>query len=121
MTSRALSALLAVCAAVLDSRGSHGLAFDALLAAVPFTAVAALVAYGAWLENRRAPFGAVQALLWLVALVLVLASCAARSPATAHVPPLGSSALAAVLAVLGLKGVLALLPYARLALRPAKP
>jgi hypothetical protein len=121
MASRALSALLAISAAGLDSRGAHGLAFDALLAAVPFTAVAALVAYGAWLEQRRAPFGAVQPLLWLLALALVVASCAARSPATAHVPPLGSSALVAALAVLGLKGILALLPYARLALRPVKP
>ena len=40
---RALPALLAVIAAAADARGAHGLAFDALLAAVPFTAVTALV------------------------------------------------------------------------------
>jgi hypothetical protein len=118
-----LPVLLAVMAAVADSRGAHGLAFDALVGAVPFTGVAALEAFGSYLDNRRRTFGGLQALLWLLALTTLVLSCAVRSPATHlhSVPPLGTSALSALLAVYVLKALLALAPYARLALRPAKP
>ncbi len=110
-------------AAVADSRGAHGLAFDALLGAVPFTGVAALEAFGSYLDHRRRSFAGPQALLWALALTLLVLSCAARSPAAEMhaVPPLGTSALAALLAVYAVKALLALAPYARLALRPAKP
>jgi hypothetical protein len=120
---RVLPAVLAVVAALADGRGSHGLAFDALLAAVPFTAVAALVAFGTYLEERTRSLLGLQALLWTLALVLLVLSCAARSPASqaGTLPPLGASALAACLAVFALKAFVALAPYARLALRPAKP
>lgn len=123
MGRRVLPALLTLAAAFADARGAHGLAFDALLAAVPFTAVAALVAFGTHLEDRATPFSGLQSLLWALALALVVLSCAARSPATeGHgIPPLGASALTACLAVFGLKAFVALAPYARLALRPAKP
>ena len=121
---RALPALLAIVAAVADARGAHGLAFDALLAAVPVTAVV-----GARLL-RRVPRGAArlaggfQSLLWGLALAFLVLSCAARSPAaeTHTLPTLGASALVACLAVFGLKIVLACVPYLRrLALQPAKP
>jgi hypothetical protein len=120
---RALPALLVLLAAFADARGAHGLAFDALLAAVPFTAVAALVSFGAHLERRDVPASGIHALLWALALTLVVVSCAARSPevATGVVPPLGASALVACIAVFALKALLAAAPYARLALRPAKP
>jgi hypothetical protein len=120
---RALPALLTLAAAFADARGAHGLAFDALLAAVPFTAVAGLTTFGAFLERRDDSVGGVQALLWALALCLVLLSCAVRSPATEAgvVPPLGASALVACLAVFVLKLFVAAAPYARLALRPAKP
>lgn len=110
-------------AAVADSRGAHGLAFDALIAAVPFTAVAALGAFDVFLGDRDRPLIGLQALLWLLALTMLVLSCAARSPATQMhtVPPLGASALAALLVVYGVKALVALAPYARLALRPAKP
>ena len=110
-------------AAFADGRGAHGLAFDALLAAVPFTAVAALVSFGTYLERRDDSVGGLQALLWGLALCLLVLSCAVRSPATEAgvVPPLGASALVACLAVFALKAFVALAPYARLALRPAKP
>lgn len=123
MLRRALPAILAATAAVADSRGAHGLAFDALIAAVPFTGVAALEAFGSYLDDRRRTFAGLQALLWVAALTMLVLSCAARSPATAMhgVPPLGTSALSALLAVYGVKALLALAPYARLALRPAKP
>jgi hypothetical protein len=120
---RVLPALLAVLAAVADSRGAHGLAFDALIGAVPFTGVAALEGFGSYLDDRRRSFGGLQALLWAPALTLLVLSCAARSPATQmhEVPPLGASALVALLGVYAVKVLLALAPYARLALRPAKP
>ena len=84
-----------------DARGAHGLAFDALLGAIPFAAVSALVTFGAYLEDREDAVCGLQALLWTLALALLVLSCAARSPATqtATLPPLGWSALVASLGV----------------------
>ena len=124
MVRRALPALLAVVAAIADSRGSHGLAFDALIAAVPFTAVAALGAFDVYLGDRERSFAGLQALLWTFALGLLVLSCAARSAAsaTATLPPLGASALIACLGVFGLKACVAAAPFVRrIALLPAKP
>jgi hypothetical protein len=121
---RALPALLTIAAAILDGHGSHGLARDALLGAVPFAAVAALVAFGAYLESREDSVAALQALLWGVATVMLVVSCAARSAAaqTHTLPPLGRSALVGCLAVFALKAAVAFVREARkLALRPAKP
>lgn len=122
MLRRVLPAALAALAAYADGRGSHGLAFDVLLGAVPFAAVAALESFGAYLDRRH---GGIHALLWALALGLLVLSCAARSPATqTHtLPALGSSALAACLAVFGLKAVLAVAPQLRrlVLMRPAKP
>lgn len=123
MGRRALPALFAVAAAVADGRGAHALAFDFLLAAIPFAAVSALIAFGAYLEDRDVQLRGLQALLWALATGLLVLSCAARSPeAQMHtLPPLGASALSASLVVFALKAVVALAPYARLALRPVKP
>jgi hypothetical protein len=120
---RALPVVLVVVAAIADSKGAYGLAWEALIAAVPFTAVAALLAFGEYLEHRGRPLVGLQTLLWAFGLMLVILSCAARSPAaqTHELPALASSALTACLVVYALKGLVALAPYARLALRPAKP
>jgi hypothetical protein len=121
---RALPALLAIVAAVADARGAHGLAFDALLAAVPITAVVGLVCFGEYLEYRTGSLAGFQSLLWGLALAFLVLSCAARSPAaeTHTLPTLGASALIGCLVVFGLKVVLAGVPYLRrLALQPAKP
>jgi peptidoglycan/LPS O-acetylase OafA/YrhL len=121
---RVLPALLAVAAAFADARGAHGLAFDALLGAVPFAAVSALVAFGTYLEDRENTVGGVQALLWTVALVLLVLSCAARSPNTEMhtLPPLGASSLMACLGVFAIKLCVAVVPLlGRIVLRPAKP
>ena len=125
MGRRVLPALLALVAALADARGAHGLAFDALLGAIPFAAVAALEAFGAYLEHRENAVGGVQALLWTLALGLLVLSCAARSPATqtATLPPLGWSALVACLGVFAIKVTVAVAPFLRrLALaQTAKP
>jgi hypothetical protein len=114
-----------IVAAFADARGAHGLAFDALLGAVPFAAVSALVGFGDYLERRRADsLAGVQALLWTLATGLLVLSCAARSPATETqaLPPLGASALVGCLAVLALKVFVAVAPQLRRAsLRVAKP
>ena len=121
---RVLPALLAVIAAAADARGAHGIAFDALLAAVPCTAVVALICFGEYLEHRSGSLSGLQSLLWGLALALLVLSCAARSPATQthSLPTLGASALAGCLAIFGLKLALACVPaLRRLALQPAKP
>ena len=124
MGRRLLPGVLAIVASVLDAQGAHGLARDALLAAVPFAAVAALVAFGEALERRTDGVVALQALLWAIVTALLVVSCAARAPvaATGTLPPLGRSALIGCVAVLALKACVAAAPYVRrLALRPAKP
>lgn len=124
MGRRVFPALLTILAAYADGRGSHGLAFDALLGAVPFAAVAALSTFGAYLDARDF-VAALQAALWTVALALLVLSCAARSNAaeTHTLPALGSSALAACLGVFAVKAVVAAVPQLRrlALLRPAKP
>jgi len=122
---RVLPVLLAIAAAFADSRGSHGLAFDALLGAIPLAAVAALETFSAYLDDRADGVRGLQALLWTLALGLLVLSCAARSPATeTHaLPALGWSALVACLGVFGIKACVATLPVLRrVALaQPAKP
>ena len=124
MARRALPALLVLLAAFADARGAHGLAFDALLGAVPFAAVSALVGFGEYLEARENAVAGLQALLWTLAVGLLVLSCAARSPATeTHaLPPLGASALVGCLAVLAIKAFVAIVPQLRrVALHTAKP
>lgn len=121
---RALPALLVVVAALADARGAHGFAFNALLGAVPFAAVSALVGFGEYLEQREDAVAGVQALLWTLATGLLVLSCAARSPATeTHaLPPLGASALIGCLGVLAIKACVAIAPQLRrVALHTAKP
>jgi hypothetical protein len=121
---RALPALLGLVAAFADVRGAHGLAFNALLGAVPFAAVSALVGFGEYLEHRENSVAGLQALLWTLAVGLLVLSCAARSPATeTHaLPSLGASALVGCLAVLAIKAFVAIAPQLRrVALHTAKP
>jgi hypothetical protein len=121
---RALPALLVLVAAFADGRGAHGLALNALLGAVPFAAVSALVGFGEYLERRENAVAGLQALLWTLATGLLVLSCAARSPATqTHaLPPLGASALVGCLAVLAIKAFVAIAPQLRrVAFAPAKP
>jgi hypothetical protein len=122
---RVLPGLFAIAAFYADGRGAHGLAFDALLAAIPFAAVSALEAFGSFLDARDDAVTGVQALLWALALAFLVTSSAARSSATAAgtLPALGSSGLVAALGVFAVKTCLAMGPFLRrIALvRPAKP
>ena len=124
MGRRALAALLVVLAALADARGAHGLAYDALLGAIPFAAVSALMGFGAYLDRREDAIAGLQVLLWTLAVGLLVLSCAARSPATQTdaLPPLGASALIGCLAVLAIKACVAVGPQLRrVALHTAKP
>ena len=118
-----LPALLVVAAALADASGSHGLAQDALLFAVPFAAVAGLWSFGDYLDSGSDTVSLLQALLWGVSVVLLVLSCAVRSRTVHGVPPLAASSLVACLGVFGIKAALAAAPYARRVaeLRPAKP
>jgi hypothetical protein len=98
---------LVIAAAFADRAGAHGLAFDAILVAVPVTAVAGLAAFAEQLEHGTA---LAQALLWAMALVFVVVGAAARAPAVAEgvVPPLAVAALAGCLTVFCAQALFAL-------------
>jgi hypothetical protein len=95
--ARWIPVALVLAAAAADGAGMHGVAFYALLAAVPATAVAALGAYGDSLEGERG----VQALLWAMVLALTVTGAAVRAPSLAEgtVPALARSAVVACLAI----------------------
>jgi hypothetical protein len=118
-----LPALLVGLAAVADSEGAHGLARNALLAAVPFAAVAALVAFGEYLDAHTEAASMLQALLSSSIVALLVLSCAVRSSAVHGVPPLAVSSLYAALGLIAVKGGLAGAPHLRRLARlwPAKP
>jgi hypothetical protein len=118
-----LPALLVILAAYADSRGSHRLAFDALLVAVPCACVAALAAFGSFLDSRDDAVAAFQALAWAVVVLLLTLSCSVRSSAVHALPPLATSTVAACLVVFAIQLVLAAAPFLRrlASLRPAKP
>jgi hypothetical protein len=122
---RVLPGLLAVAALYADGHGSHGVAFYAILGAIPLAAVAGLDAFGAFLDDHRELLPGLQAALWGLAVALLVLSSAARSSVgeTHPAPALGASALAAAVGVLVLKACLAVVPYVRRSpiVRPAKP
>jgi hypothetical protein len=119
---RVLPVLLVVLAAIADSQDAHGLARDALLAALPFAAVAALVRFGRYLDEPDAS-AALQTLCSALIVTLLVLSCAVRSNAGHGAPALGVSSLVGVLCLFALKGALLAAPHARRlgVLSPAKP
>lgn len=114
-------ALIAV-AVIADSAGAHGIARDALLAGLPFAAVAALVSFGDFHEARD-PAAGFQALCSSMIVCLLVLSCAARSSAVHGVPAIAISSLIGALCLLALKLAVAGLPHARRlgVFWPAKP
>jgi len=97
--SRVATIGLVLAAALADRSGSHTLAFDALLLAVPVTAYVGLRELG-----ERSAY------LWGLVLALVMLATASRAPALgdASVPPLARSALIACIVVFCLQAVAAL-------------
>ena len=120
---RLLPAVLVLVAALADWQGAHGLARTALLLALPFTAVAALTSLGDYLDSRWDGAALLHALLWGLALVLLVLSCAVRRHALHAVPPLAVSSVVGCLAIFAVKAGLVAAPYLKRAsdLRPAKP
>ena len=112
MGRRALPVLLAALAAIADAAGAHALARDAVFAALPFASVAALVAFGDYVDARERVAG-LQALCYGVIVALLVLSCALRSSAVHGAPPLAVSSLLAVMVLFALKGALAAAPYWR--------
>ena len=100
---------LVVTAALADAAGRSDLAFYALLAAVPVVAAVALAAYGDVVADGTPEASqSLQALLWGVGIVLVVASALVRAPAfDAVAPALGASTLTALLVLLGLQAAVA--------------
>ena len=122
MGRRFFPPLLVAVAAIADSAGDHGLARDALLVALPFAAVAALV------RVRRLPRLARAVLRDPGALLRRdrrAAGALVRRPSSAvhGVPPLAVSSLVAVVGLFALKGLPRAAPHWRRlgSFSPAKP
>jgi hypothetical protein len=107
MVRRAIPIGLVIAAAAADGAGAHGVAFYALLLAVPAAAVAALDAFGHVLDGTA---DHVYAALWTVVLALVVVGAAVRAPAVVEgaVPAVARSALLACLAIFCVQAVVAL-------------
>jgi hypothetical protein len=107
MARRAIPVGLVIAAAAADGAGAHGLAFYALLLAVPAAAVAALDAFGHVLDGAQ---DHLHALLWTIVLAFVVVGAAVRAPAVTEgpVPALARSALLACLAVFCVQAMVAL-------------
>jgi hypothetical protein len=106
MVERIAPVALVFGAALADQLGAHTLAFNALLVAVPVTAIAGLRAVSDRLDGK-AP---AQAYVWALVLALLLVATAVRAPAVGDpaVPTLARSALLACIGVFCLQAVAAL-------------
>jgi hypothetical protein len=122
MARRVLPALFVAIAVAAELNGSNALATDALLAAVPFAAVAALVTFGDTID-RPGGIVTLQSVCSAAIVVFLVISCAARNAAVHGVPPVAESSLIAVTCLFGTKVALAGLPHLRRlsAFWPAKP
>jgi hypothetical protein len=98
MGRRWIPVALVLAAAAADGAGAHGVAFYALLAAVPAAAAVALEAFGDSLED---PGARVHALLWAVVVGLTVLGAAVRAPRLAEgtVPTVGRTAVVGCLAI----------------------
>jgi hypothetical protein len=112
MARRGAPVALVLTAAAADGLGGHGLAFYALLAAVPAAAVAALDAFG---DSLAETASALHALLWGIVLALTVTGAAVRAPMLSEgtVPALGRSAVVACLAIFCLQALVGLVAELR--------
>ena len=109
MRWRLLAVALVLAAALADAAGQYGLAYYALVAAVPVAATAALSALGAILDGTAAePLDRAATLLAAVALPILLLATVVRAPVApdAAPPTLGVNALAGCLVLFALQAVL---------------
>ena len=97
MGRRALAPFVVLGVALADVSGDHRAAFYILVAAIPPLAVAAMDAFGEYLEGGSGS----RSLAWAVALALAVASSAVRGqvPGEESVPAVAVSALFACLAL----------------------
>jgi hypothetical protein len=107
MVERIVPVALVLGAALADHVGAHTLAFDALLVAIPVTAVAGLQTVSDRLEGKARQ---AQAYVWALVLGLLLVATAVRAPAVGDpsVPALARSALTACVIVFCLQACAAL-------------
>lgn len=98
--------------AAADGAGAHGVAFYALLLAVPAAAVVALEAFGQVLDGTGDKLHAV---LWTAVLGLVVCGAAVRAPVVTEgaVPGFARSALVACLAIVCVQALLGLVAELR--------
>src|ERR671925_622646 len=97
MARRVLAALLVLGVVLADVSGDHRAAFSPPVAAIPPLAIAAMDAFGDYLDGGSG----FRSLAWAVALGLAVASSAVRGqvPGEASVPAVAVSALFACLAL----------------------
>jgi hypothetical protein len=109
MARRALPALLVAAAALADAGGFPDFALYALLTAIAAVALAALAVLGELIDGEQPAAQQLQALLWGLALLLVVGGAAVRAPAvrTEDLPGLAGATLFACLVVLGLEAAVA--------------
>jgi hypothetical protein len=107
-------------AAYADFLGSHGLAFDLLLLAIPCAAVAALGSFGSMLDGRDGSAGALEVLGSALVVVLLTLSCAVRSSAVHELPPVAFSTVFACLGIFALQAGAAYVPRVRTRIRPVR-
>lgn len=107
MSGRLLPLALVFGAAFADQVGAHALAFDALLVAVPVTAIAGLHAVSDRVDGKIEQAGAY---VWAVVLALLLVATASRAPSVgdASVPAVARSALIACVVIFCLQALAAL-------------
>jgi hypothetical protein len=98
---------LVLAAALADHFGAHTLAFDALLVAVPVTAIAGLRSVADRLDGKAEP---THAYAWALVLAFLLVATAARAPSVgdASVPAVARSALIACVVVFCVQALAAL-------------
>ena len=94
---RWLPITIVLAAAVAEAAGLGQIAFYLLLAAVPLVAATALTMFGELLDSRFEPAESLQALLYGVELLLLVAGAAAGSTAFALSACLATFALQALL------------------------
>jgi hypothetical protein len=117
---RVFPVTLVLIGALADHAGSAGLAFDALLLAVPAAAIATLGAMGDYVEGRgsRVPVA-----FWGLALALIVTGAAVRAPAVAEgvVPAIGDTTLLGCLALFAAQAVYGVVNELRTVRRLPRP